>query len=78
MNDIDASIDIDALEQDDRLSREQIARQYEQETAQQNRGGWQGAAADQEDLSGLVAEESAKRQKRDSDRNARGGRGGRR
>jgi splicing factor 3B subunit 2 len=78
MNDVDASIDIDALEQDDRLSKEQISRRYEQETAQQSRGGWKGAAADHEDLSGLVAEENAKRRKRDDDRNARGGRGGRR
>ena len=80
--DIEASIDPDALERDDRLSKEQISRQYESESARQNRGGWKGAAADQEDLSDLVAEEGAKRQKRDQERSARGGgqagRGGRR
>lgn len=78
VGDVDASIDLDALERDDRLTKDQINREYESESSRQNRGGWKGAAADQDDLSELVAEETAKRQKRDNERNARGGRGGRR
>lgn len=72
--DLDVSMDPDALARDDRMSKEELRKQYEVESAQQNSGGWQGGAT--EDLSGLVAEESAKRQKRDRERAA--GRGGRR
>ncbi|KAF2168063.1 hypothetical protein M409DRAFT_65603 [Zasmidium cellare ATCC 36951] len=72
--DLDVSMDPDALARDDRMSKEELARRYEAERVQQNSGGWQGGAS--EDFSGLVAEETAKRQKRDRERAA--GRGGRR
>ncbi|EME47962.1 hypothetical protein DOTSEDRAFT_21682 [Dothistroma septosporum NZE10] len=74
--DLDVSMDPDALLRDDKMSKEELRRQYDAQRAQQNPGGWQGGAADGEDLSGLVAEESAKRQKRDRERAAQ--RGGKR
>ena len=68
VGDMDVSMDVDALERDDRLSREEVKRQYETQRAQQGGTGWQGAAVDQDDLSQMIAEESAKRQKRDRER----------
>lgn len=70
--DLDVSMDPDALARDDRMSKDELARRYEAEKAQQNSGGWQGGAG--EDFSGMVAEETAKRQKRDRDRAAGRGR----
>ena len=64
--DLDVSVDVDALERDDRLSKDEVKRQYEAERQQAgNQGGW---SVDQEDLSQMIAEESAKRQKRDEER----------
>lgn len=79
VGDLDVSMDPDALARDDRMSKEELARRYEAESSRQSRGGWQGGV-DSEDLSGMVAEDSAKRQKRDRDRDRerQGGRGGRR
>ncbi|KAK4631679.1 Pre-mRNA-splicing factor [Fulvia fulva] len=74
--DLDVSMDPDALLRDDKMSKDELRRQYDAQRAQQNPGGWQGGAADGEDLSGMVAEESAKRQKRDKERAAQ--RGGKR
>lgn len=72
--DLDVSMDPDALARDDRMSKEELARRYEAERTQQNSGGWQGGST--EDFSGMVAEETAKRQKRDRERAAgRGDRG---
>ena len=68
--DLDVSIDVDALERDDRMTKDQVNRQYENQRAQQGGGGWQGSV-DHEDLSGMVAEETAKRQKRDKERKAK-------
>ena len=67
--DLDVSVDVDALERDDRLSKDEVRRQYESERQQAgNQGGW---SVDQEDLSQMIAEESAKRQKRDEERSRR-------
>jgi splicing factor 3B subunit 2 len=74
VGDLDVSMDPDALARDDKMSKEELKRRFEAESAQQNRGGWKGAES--EDLSGLVAEETVKRQKRDREREQRGGRGG--
>ncbi|SMY21968.1 unnamed protein product [Zymoseptoria tritici ST99CH_1A5] len=74
VGDLDVSMDPDALARDDKMSKEELKRRFEAESAQQNRGGWKGAEA--EDLSGLVAEETAKRQKRDREREQKSGRGG--
>lgn len=67
VGDMDVSMDVDALERDDRLSKDEIKRQYDSQRAQQGGGGWKGTV-DQEDLSQMIAEESAKRQKRDQER----------
>ncbi|KAI7055490.1 DUF382-domain-containing protein, partial [Hortaea werneckii] len=76
--DLDVSVDLDALQRDDKLSKDEVKRQYEAQRLQQGSGaGWQGGTAvDQEDLSQMIAEESAKRQKRDQERRAGGGGGG--
>ena len=68
--DLDVSIDADALERDDRLSKDEVKRQYETQRQQQGAGSWQsgGMTVDQDDLSQMIAEESAKRQKRDQER----------
>jgi splicing factor 3B subunit 2 len=70
VGDMDVSVDVDALERDDRLSKDEVRRQYEAQR-QQGGGGWQGGVVDQEDLSQMIAEESAKRQKRDNERRQR-------
>ncbi|KAI7259813.1 DUF382-domain-containing protein [Hortaea werneckii] len=76
--DLDVSVDLDALQRDDKLSKDEVKRQYEAQRLQQGSGtGWQGGTAvDQEDLSQMIAEESAKRQKRDQERRGGGGGGG--
>ena len=68
--DLDVSIDADALERDDRLSKEEVKRRYETQRQQEGAGNWQsgGMSVDQDDLSQMIAEESAKRQKRDQER----------
>ena len=81
--DLDVSVDVDALEREDRLSKDEVRRQYDSQRAHgSGNGGWQGGGmVDQEDLSAMIAEESAKRVKRDAarrgegDGNKRGGRG---
>lgn len=76
VGDLDVSMDPDALARDDKISKDELRRRFDAESIQQNRGGWQGGV-NSEDLSGVFAEESAKRQKRDADRQKRGGGGGR-
>ncbi|EMC96593.1 hypothetical protein BAUCODRAFT_576260 [Baudoinia panamericana UAMH 10762] len=70
--DLDVSVDVDALEREDRLSKDEVRKQYEAQRQQGGGGaggvGWQ---VDQEDLSQMIAEESAKRQKRDQERKGR-------
>jgi splicing factor 3B subunit 2 len=68
VGDVEVSVDVDALTRDDRLSKEEIAKQYEagrQETA----NPW--GRVDQEDLSSMIAEESRKRLKKDEERRSR-------
>ena len=71
--DVDVSMDVEALVREGKMSKEELQQMYEASRAEQS--GWQGGSAG-EDLSGLVAEESAKRQKRDRER-AQRGKGGR-
>ncbi|KAI4718936.1 DUF382-domain-containing protein [Aureobasidium sp. EXF-10727] len=70
VGDIDVSVDVDALERDDRLSKDEIARQFEAQRQAQAEGQWKGRV-DQEDLSQMIAEESNKRLKQDKERNER-------
>lgn len=70
VGDVDVSMDVEALVREGKMSKEDLQRLYDQQRAQSS--GWNGGVADTEDLSGLVAEESAKRQKRDRERAQRG------
>ncbi|KAK0852604.1 hypothetical protein LTR03_003317 [Friedmanniomyces endolithicus] len=72
VGDVEVSVDVDALEREDGLSKGEVRKSYE---AQKSAG--LGGVVDQEDLSQMIAEESAKRRKRDEGRSGKGG-GGRR
>lgn len=65
--DLDVSVDTDALERDDKLSKEEIRKRYEEQRERENAGGWSGAV-DRDDLSSMIAEEGAKRLKKDKER----------
>ncbi|KAK4580362.1 hypothetical protein LTR86_000565 [Recurvomyces mirabilis] len=69
--DLDVSVDVDALEREDRLSKDEVKRQYEATRAQGGAGGWQGGVVDQEDLTQMIAEEANKRQRKDRERRDR-------
>ena len=76
--DLDISVDVDALEREDKLSKEALKKSYEQQRSQGGGSGWQGGGTvDQEDLSQMIAEESAKRVKRDAKRETERKKGGR-
>lgn len=68
--DMDVSMDPDALERDDRMSQDELKRQYDAQRSSQGGGGWQGGV-DQEDLTQMIAEEAAKRAKRDAQQGQR-------
>lgn len=67
VGDVDVSVDVEALERDDRLSKEEVQRQFEQSRRKEGNGQWKGSV-DQDDLSQMIAEESRKRLKQDSER----------
>lgn len=67
VGDVDVSVDVDSLERDDRLSKEEIARQFEAQRQAQAEGKWSGRV-DQEDLSEMIEQESRKRLKKDQER----------
>lgn len=67
VGDVDVSVDVEALERDDRLSKEEVQRQFEASRSAQANGQWKGSV-DQEDLSNMIAEESRKRLKQDQER----------
>ncbi|KAF2092913.1 DUF382-domain-containing protein [Rhizodiscina lignyota] len=67
--DVDVSVDVDALERDDKLSKEQLKKEFEANREDQ-KNPW-GTTIDQEDLSQMIADESRKRQKRDDERRRR-------
>ena len=58
------SVDIDSLQRDDKLSKDEIAKQYESQRQDQTKA-W---TVDQDDLSQMIAEESRKRLKKDKER----------
>ncbi|KAI9695438.1 MAG: hypothetical protein M1820_008623 [Bogoriella megaspora] len=68
VGDVDVSVDIDALQRDEKLSAEEVKRQYD--SKRQEEGRWAGRN-DNDDLSEMIAEESRKRQKRDEERRKR-------
>ncbi|KAF2672495.1 DUF382-domain-containing protein [Microthyrium microscopicum] len=68
--DVDVSVDIDALEREDRLSKDEISKQYDSQRQQQSSSNpW--ARVDQDDLSQMIADEARKRQKKDEERRGR-------
>ena len=68
VGDVDVSVDMDALQRDDKLSSDEVRRQYD--TQRKEQGQWAGRV-DQDDLSQMIAEESRKRQKKDEERRKR-------
>jgi splicing factor 3B subunit 2 len=66
--DVDVSVDIDALARDDRLSKDEVRKQYETQKKSESR--WQNGI-DQDDLSAMIMEESNKRLKKDQERRSR-------
>lgn len=70
VGDLDVSVDTDALERDDKLSKDEIKKRYEEQRERENAGGWSGAV-DRDDLSAMIAEEGAKRLKKDKERASR-------
>ncbi|KAK0824113.1 hypothetical protein LTR73_007980 [Friedmanniomyces endolithicus] len=72
VGDVEVSVDVDALEREDGLSKGEVRKSYEA-----SKSAGVGGLVDQEDLSQMIAEESAKRRKRDEGRSGKGG-GGRR
>lgn len=69
--DIEVSVDVDSLAENDRMDKEALRKQYEAQRKAEMQGQWQ--SIDQEDLSEMIAAESRKRAKREED-----GRGDRR
>lgn len=66
VGDVDVSVDLDQLERDDRLTKEEMQRQFESQRREGQGGQWSGMV-DQEDLSQMIAEESRKRLKKDQE-----------
>jgi len=66
VGDIDVSIDVDALERDDKISKDQVSQQYEAQRNAKN-SAWAGRL-DQDELDKMIAEESRKRLKKDQER----------
>ena len=67
VGDVEVSVDMDSLQRDDKLSSEEVRRQYESQRKEQ--GQW--AVDHQDDLSQMIADESRKRQKKDEERRKR-------
>ena len=70
VGDVDISVDMDTLQREDKLSSDEVRRQYEGQRKEQ--GQWAGRV-DQDDLSQMIADESRKRQKKDEERRKRRG-----
>lgn len=68
--DLDVSVDVDALSRDDKLSKDEVKKRYDEQRERENAGGWSGAV-DRDDLSSMIAEEGAKRLKKDKERAGR-------
>lgn len=68
--DLDVSMDPDALSRDDKLSKEEVKKRYEEQRQRENAGGW-SSTVETDDLSSMIAEEAAKRLKKDKERSSR-------
>lgn len=71
VGDVDISMDVDALERNDKMSKEELQKSYEAQRQQQQQSQFGAGALNQEDLSDMIAEESGKRQKRDQERRSK-------
>lgn len=69
VGDVEVSLDVDALGENDKLDKETLRKQYEAQKKAESQGQWQ--SIDQDDLSEMIAAESRKRVKRDEDRRKR-------
>ena len=67
--DVEVSVDVDALARDDKLSKDEVRRQFEA-NRQEQKNPW-GMTVDQDDLSQMIADESRKRLKKDEERRTR-------
>ncbi|KAF2826124.1 DUF382-domain-containing protein [Ophiobolus disseminans] len=66
---VELSVDVDQLDEDDKLDRDALKKEYESKTRAEAAGQWQ--SIDQDDLADMIANESRKRAKRDDDRKTR-------
>jgi splicing factor 3B subunit 2 len=63
---VELSVDVDQLGEDDKLDKDALKREYESRQRAEAAGQWQ--SIDQDDLADMIASESRKRAKRDDDR----------
>ncbi|KAF2755611.1 DUF382-domain-containing protein [Pseudovirgaria hyperparasitica] len=69
--DVDVSVDVDALADGGKLSKEELQRQYDAQRKADAAGAWGGGGIDQDDLSQMIADESRKRLKKDEEKRGR-------
>jgi splicing factor 3B subunit 2 len=67
--DIEVSVDVDMLAENDKMDKEALRKQYEAQRKAEMQGQWQ--SIDQDDLSEMIAAESRKRVKRDDEKRPR-------
>jgi splicing factor 3B subunit 2 len=63
---VELSVDVDQLDDDDKLDKDALKREYESRQRAEAAGQWQ--SIDQDDLADMIANESRKRAKRDDER----------
>ena len=68
-SDVDISVDVDQLADSDKLDKDALRKEYELRQRAEAAGQWQ--SIDQEDLADMIAAESRKRVKRDSERGSK-------
>ncbi|KAL6705380.1 hypothetical protein ACN47E_007029 [Coniothyrium glycines] len=69
VGDVDISVDVDQLENSDRLDKDALKKEYESRQRAEAQGQWQ--SIDQDDLADMIAAESRKRVKREDERKPR-------
>lgn len=67
--DVEISVDMDQLENSDKLDKDALKKEYESRQKAEAQGQWQ--SIDQDDLADMIAAESRKRVKRDDERKPR-------
>ena len=64
VGDVDVSVDVDSLARDDKLSKDELKKQYESQRREEGAGAWGSS----DDLSQMIDEERSKRAKMEEDR----------